>query len=74
MQPVSQNVYKNAPQEISSFSRIDLQNACSQMNLNPEMDSRFTYNIARGNITDTYVFKTHFCGLTDMPAEFQKDR
>ena len=45
----------------------------SQLNLEPIWANHCNFNIISGDMTGTYRFQTVFYGLTDMPAEFQKD-
>ena len=53
-------------------STIDLRYAYSQLPLDETTRTRCNFSITGGNATGTYQFQTGFCGLTDMPAEFQK--
>ena len=62
----------NAPQETAYFTTLDLQYAYSQLNLHNDTARHCSLYFVSGNVTGTYRFKTGFCGLTDMPAEFQK--
>ena len=62
----------NAPQETAKFTTLYLQYAYSQLNLHSDTAHHCNFNIVSGDMTGTYHFKTGFCGLTDMPADFQK--
>ena len=71
IQTISQTL-STAPQETAYFTTLDLQYACSQLNLHSDTAHFCNFNLVRGDMTGTYRFKTGFYGLTDMPAEFQK--
>ena len=74
MDSISQIItgYKTEPADKIYFSTIDLMYAYSQLNLHPEKTNHCSFNIVSGDMTGTYQFQPGFCGLTDMPAEFQK--
>ena len=54
------------------FTVLDLKYAYSQLKLAAETAKQCNFNIVGGKATGTYRFLTEFCGLADMPAEFQK--
>ena len=54
------------------FSILDLKCAYSQLNLDPETSRYCNFIIVSGKGTGTYRFIIEYCGLTDMPAAFQK--
>ena len=62
-----------APQETAYFTTLDLQYAYSQLNLHSDTARHRNFNLVSGDMTGIYCFKTGFYGLTDMPAEFQKE-
>ena len=71
IQTISQTL-SNAPQGTVYFTTFDLQYACSQLNLHTDTARHCSFKNISGDMTGTYRFKTAFCGLTDMPTEFQK--
>ena len=71
IQTISQTL-STVPQETTYFTTLDLQYAYSQLKLHCDTARHCNFNIVSGDMTGTYRFKTGFCGLTDMPAEFQK--
>ena len=71
IQTISQTL-STAPHEMAYFTTLDSQYAYSQLNLHNDTTRHCNFNIVSGDMTGTYRFKTGFCGLTDMPAEFQK--
>ena len=50
----------------------DTKYASIQLNLDPETVQNRNFNTISGVTTGTYRFQEGFYGLTDMPAEFQK--
>ena len=66
------NLNTTASQETAYFSTLDLKNAYSQLNLDPETARHFNFNIISGEGKGTYRFITGFYVLTDMPAAFHK--
>ena len=71
--PISQiKIDFNTEPAINFFSAIDLKRAYNQLNLHPDTAKLCNFNINSGDMRGTYRFKTCFCRLTDMPAEFQK--
>ena len=71
IQTISQTL-SNSPQETAYFTTLDLQYAYSQLNLHSDTARHCNFNLVSGDMTGTYRFKTGFYGLTDIPAEFQK--
>ena len=71
IQTISQTL-STAPQETAYFTKLDLQYAYSQLNLYSDTARHCNFNLLSEDMTGTYCFKTGFYGLTDMPAEFQK--
>ena len=71
IQTISQSL-SMAPQETAYFTTLDFQYAYSQLKLHTDTARHCNFNIVSGDMTGTYRFKTGFCGLTDMPAKFQK--
>ena len=70
LQTISQTL-SNTPQETAYFTTLDLECAYSHLNLHTDTARHCNFNIASGDMTGTYCFKTGFYGLKDMPAEFQ---
>ena len=70
---ISQHINDSNHGEQVYFSTIDFKYAYSQLNLHPDTARHSNFNIICGGATGTYRFKTGFYGLTDMPAEFQKE-
>ena len=71
IQTISQTL-SNSPQETAYFTTLDLQYAYSQLNLHSDTACHCNFNLVSGDLTGAYRRKTGFYGLTDMPAEFQK--
>ena len=69
---ISQHINDSNQGDNVYFSTIDSKFAYSQLKLHPDTSRHCNLNIICGNSTGTFRFKTGFCGLTDMPAEFQK--
>ena len=72
MNSITQTITQASDEGEVLFSTIDLRNAYSQLPLDPETVKHCNFNIIGGQATGTYGFNTGFCGLIDMPAEFQK--
>ena len=69
---ISQYIKDSNQSDNVYLSTIDLKYAYSQLKLHPDTSPHSNFNIIFGDSTGTYLFKTGFYGLTDMPAEFQK--
>ena len=54
------------------FTKIDLNYAYSQITLDNSIEKHCNFSIQGVRATGTYRFLNSFCGLTDMPATFQK--
>ena len=54
------------------FTTMDLTYAYGQLPLNENTSKHCNFLLVGGRSTGTYRFKTGFCGLTTMPAEFQR--
>ena len=54
------------------FSNLDLKNFYSQLKLCERKSKQCNFSIVRGDSTETYRLLTGFCGLGDMPNEFQR--
>ena len=67
----AQIIPRNVPGKVW-FTSLDLKYAFSQLSLSSLTSSHCNFNILCGEATGTYRLKTGFCGLTDMPTEFQK--
>ena len=72
MDSIAQTITQASDEGEVQFSTIDLRYAYSQLPQDPETAKHCNFNIIGGQATGTYRFKTGFCGLTDMPAEFPK--
>ena len=68
---VAQIITKDVPGKVW-FTSLDLKYAFSHLPLSSSTSSHCNFNILCGNVTGTYRFNTGFCGLLDMPTEFQK--
>ena len=51
---------------------MDLTYVYGQLPLNTETSVQCNFSLIGGRLTGTYRFKTGFCGLTTMPAEFHR--
>ena len=67
----AQIITRNVPGKVW-FTSLDLKYAFSQLPLSSLTSSHCNFNVLCGDATETCRFKTGFCGLTDMPTEFQK--
>ena len=54
------------------FSSIDLKYAYSQIPLSNKASNQCNFKIVGGDVTGSYLCKTGFYGLGDMPNEFQR--
>ena len=69
---IPQQISDPASQSTTYFSTIDLNEAYSQLSLDPEAANHCNFNIINGDMTGTSQFQTGYYSLTDVPAEFQK--
>ena len=69
---ISQHLTNTQNGQQAYFTRLDLKYAYSQLKLHHDTAKHCIVNIICGESIGTYRFKTRCCGLTDMPAEFQK--
>ena len=69
---ISQHINDSNQGDNDYFSTIDLKYAYSQLKLHLDTSGHCNFNIICGDSNGTYLFKTGFYGLTDMPTEFQK--
>ena len=72
IQSISQQLRSNAWNDKTFFFFIDLQYVYSQLNLHPETNCHYNFNIASGDMTGTYGLKALSYVLSDMPAKSQK--
>ena len=69
---ISQHLTNTKNGQEAHFSTLDLKYAYCQLKLHHNTAKHCNFNIIYGESTGTYIFKTGFYGLTDMPADFQK--
>ena len=69
MDIVGQTISERKPGDVFSTT-LDL--AYGQLPLNESTSQHYNFSLVGGRSTGTYRFKTGFCGLTSLPAEFQR--